>query len=144
MLNGHQDRALLGIGLMLGAYFLFSFIDASAKWLGQLGLPALQLAFMRYFGHFVISTGLVGCLVAACASSFLSSWSGDVQRGLADGLNRSEFFAVTYLPLTDFNHLFSAGHHLFSVWPLLGGGSHPQMVRRHAGLFWCCCGDPPF
>ena len=46
--NGHQDRALLGIGLMLFAYFLFSFIDASAKWLGTLGLPALQLAFMRY------------------------------------------------------------------------------------------------
>ena len=36
--NGHQDRALLGIGLMLFAYFLFSFIDASAKWLGTLGL----------------------------------------------------------------------------------------------------------
>ena len=54
MLNGHQDRALLGIGLMLGAYLLFSFIDVSAKWLGLLGLPALQLAFMRYFGHFLI------------------------------------------------------------------------------------------
>ena len=36
--NSHQDRALLGIGLMLLACLSLSFIDASAKWLGTLGL----------------------------------------------------------------------------------------------------------
>ena len=34
--NSHQDRALLGVGLMLLA--CLPFIDASAKWLGMLGL----------------------------------------------------------------------------------------------------------
>ena len=36
--NSHQDRVLLGIGLMLLACLSLSFIDASAKWLGTLGL----------------------------------------------------------------------------------------------------------
>ena len=36
--NSHQDRALLGVGLMLLACLPLSFIDASAKWLGTLGL----------------------------------------------------------------------------------------------------------
>ena len=56
----YQDNVRLGIFLMLAAYTLFSFIDVGAKWLAVLGLPALQLAFMRYAGHFVISTALVG------------------------------------------------------------------------------------
>ena len=46
--------------LMLVAFLVFSFIDASAKWLSVLSLPALQLAFMRYLPHFVISTALIG------------------------------------------------------------------------------------
>ena len=49
---------MLGIGLMLLAYFCFSNIDTSAKWLAAAGIPAMQLAFMRYFGHFAISFGL--------------------------------------------------------------------------------------
>ena len=123
MLNGHQDRALLGIGLMLGAYFLFSFIDASAKWLGQLGLPALQLAFMRYFGHFVISAGLVG-RSGGGARQFIPAHLGLVMfRGaLLMGSTVLNFFAVTYLPLTlTSTILFSAPIIIcFLSWPLLG------------------------
>jgi drug/metabolite transporter (DMT)-like permease len=55
----NQDLPMLGIGLMLAAYFFISFIDTSAKWLSLAGLPAIQLAFMRYFGHFVISVGII-------------------------------------------------------------------------------------
>ena len=54
-----QDRALFGIILMVIAYLIFSFIDVSAKWLAIAGLPAMQLAFMRYVGHMAISTGLL-------------------------------------------------------------------------------------
>ena len=36
--NSHQARALLGVGLMLLAWPPLSLIDASAKWLGTLGL----------------------------------------------------------------------------------------------------------
>jgi hypothetical protein len=48
-----QDRAQLGIAMMLGAWLLFSFVDTSVKWLVLAGLPAIQLAFMRYVGDFV-------------------------------------------------------------------------------------------
>ena len=41
--------------MMLAAYLTFSFIDTSVKWLVLLGLPAIQLAFMRYAGHFAVS-----------------------------------------------------------------------------------------
>lgn len=46
---------MLGICLVLVAYSWFSFVDASAKWLVILGYPVIQLAFMRYAAHFVIS-----------------------------------------------------------------------------------------
>ncbi len=53
------DLPRLGIVLMLTAWLLFSVVDLGAKWLAVAGLPAFQLAFMRYFGHFVISTGVI-------------------------------------------------------------------------------------
>lgn len=55
-----EDRAGLGIVMMLAAWFFFSMIDTSVKWLVLAGLPAFQLAFMRYFAHFFISLWLVG------------------------------------------------------------------------------------
>lgn len=54
-----EHRPRLGIALMLAAWFFFSIVDTSAKWLVIFGLPAVQLAFMRYFGHLVISTVFV-------------------------------------------------------------------------------------
>lgn len=52
---GIEDRARLGISMMLLAWLMFSFVDTSAKWLGMMALPAAQIAFFRYLGHFVIS-----------------------------------------------------------------------------------------
>lgn len=49
---------LVGIIMILIANFLFSFVDTGAKWLAILGMSALQIAFMRYVAHFVISMGL--------------------------------------------------------------------------------------
>ncbi len=52
------DRAGLGILMMLTAWAFFSLVDTSVKWLVIAGLPALQLAFVRYAGQFVITLGL--------------------------------------------------------------------------------------
>ncbi len=54
-----EDRPQVGILLMLAAWFLFALVDVSAKWLVLAGFPALQLVFMRYAGHFVISVGVI-------------------------------------------------------------------------------------
>lgn len=91
----------MGIGLMLLAYFVFSFIDTSAKWLALLGLPALQLSFMRYVGHFVISL----CLIAQGGfdlNRFLTEkMLLVVLRGaLLMGSTVLNFIAIRYLPLS--------------------------------------------
>ncbi|WP_171128558.1 MULTISPECIES: DMT family transporter [unclassified Ruegeria] len=53
------DLPRLGILMMLLAWLAFSIVDLGAKWLAVAGIPAFQLAFMRYAGHFVISLGVV-------------------------------------------------------------------------------------
>jgi drug/metabolite transporter (DMT)-like permease len=114
---------MLGIGLMLVAWLVFSCIDTSAKWLALAGIPALQLSFMRYAGHFVISLVLIGrggmrpgrfasrhlLLVIVRATSLMT----------ATVLN---FIAVRYLPLTlTSTILFSAPIIICALsWPLLG------------------------
>lgn len=112
----------MGIVLMLVAYFIFSFIDTGSKWLGLLGLPAIQLAFMRYVGHFAISTSLIG------AGGFtLDRFSCDkpwlvvlraVSLMVATVLN---FIAIQYLPLSlTATILFSAPIIICALsWPLL-------------------------
>jgi len=57
--RANQDRARLGIIMMLCAYLMFALIDTSVKWLVLAGLHAFQLSFMRYVGHFAISMSLI-------------------------------------------------------------------------------------
>lgn len=57
--KSNADLPRLGIVLMLIAWLLFSLVDLGAKWLAVAGIPAFQLAFMRYAGHFVISIGVI-------------------------------------------------------------------------------------
>ncbi len=99
--QANQDRVALGIGLMLCAYFLFSGVDASVKWLSGLGFAALQLAFMRYAGHVVLSV-----LMIARDGVSLSRFGADepgwvILRALMILLSTVlNFFAIRYLPLT--------------------------------------------
>ena len=50
----HYGRGIL---LVLLANLLFSFVDASTKWMIGAGLVVFQLAFMRYAVHFLITGG---------------------------------------------------------------------------------------
>ena len=121
--KANEDNPRAGIILMLFAFFVFSLIDVNAKWLALLGLPALQLSFMRYIGHFVISTALI-----SRGGFDLSRFGTDhlalvIIRGfllmLSTVLN---FIAVLYLPLTlTSTILFSAPIMICALsWPLLG------------------------
>ena len=118
-----EDKPLVGIILMLFAYFGFSCIDVSAKWLGVLGLPALQLSFMRYAGHFCISSGIIlkgGVEFSRFGTDhlFLVLVRGFLLM-LSTILN---FIAVQYIPLTlTSTILFSAPIMICALsWPLLG------------------------
>ena len=122
-ISAREDRALYGIMLMLAAYLLFSCIDTGAKWLALLGLPALQLSFMRYVGHFVISTSILsaeGFSLRKISTPYLGL---AILRAsclmIATILN---FIAVNYLPLTlTATILFSSPIIICLLsWPLLG------------------------
>ncbi len=96
-----EDRAGLGIALMLAAWFLFSLVDTSVKWLVLAGLPALQLAFMRYIGHFFLSVGAV-LRGGADLERFKTERLGLVlfRAYLLTASTAFNFIALNYLPLT--------------------------------------------
>jgi drug/metabolite transporter (DMT)-like permease len=119
----YQDNVRFGILLMLAAYALFSFIDAGAKWLALLGLHSAQLAFMRYIGHFAISTALVGrggFTLSRYTSPHLKLVM--LRGALLMGSTVFNFFAIRWLPLTlTSTILFSAPIFICLLsWPLLG------------------------
>ncbi|MEN3792057.1 DMT family transporter [Fulvimarina sp. MAC3] len=99
--KANEDRVVLAVGMMLLAYLGFSGIDTSAKWLGTVGLPALQIGFMRYFVHFVISTGLIA-KDGIHIDRFRSERFGLVllRSAFLAASTCANFFAVRYLPLT--------------------------------------------
>ncbi len=121
--KANEDRALFGIGLMLIAYLAFSFIDTSVKWLAIAGLPALQLAFMRYAAHFLISLAII--LRGGFSKQRFTTNRPVlvVVRGSLIMLSTVfNFFAVRYLPLTlTSTILFSSPLIVCALsWPLLG------------------------
>lgn len=118
-----QDRAALGIAMTLAAYAFFSIIDTSVKWLVLAGLPAFQLAFMRYAPHFIISTVLV-LRQGVSWSSFQTDHLGLVlARGfLLASATLFNFITLNYLSLTVTGSImFSAPIIVCALsWPLLG------------------------
>jgi len=121
--RANEERPLAGIILMLFAFFGFSLIDVNAKWLALLGLPALQLSFMRYVGHFVISIVLISRGGLDISRFGTDHWFLVLLRAfllmMSTVLN---FLAVQYLPLTlTATILFSAPIMICLLsWPLLG------------------------
>lgn len=121
--KANEDKPLAGIVLMLFAFFMFSLIDVNAKWLALLGLPALQLSFMRYIGHFVISTVMIFRGGAELSRFGTDHWFLVLLRGFLLMMSTvMNFIAVQYLPLTlTSTILFSAPIMICALsWPLLG------------------------
>ena len=121
--RAQQDRAALGIAMTLGAYAFFSLIDTSVKWLVLAGLPAFQLAFMRYLPHFIISTVLV-LRQGVSWSNFQTEHLGLVlfRAFLLASATLFNFITLKYLSLTVTGSImFSAPIIVCALsWPLLG------------------------
>ncbi len=96
------DRVSLAIAMMLVAYFLFATLDTSIKWLLGLGFSALQLAFLRYAGHFVVSLGEAALKGGAQAVRVPQGYFGlVVLRGsLLASATVGNFIVLKFLPLT--------------------------------------------
>jgi len=100
--RAREDNPGRGIALMLLAYALFACTDTSVKWLSLAGIPAMQLAFMRFSVHLALSTGPM------VTSSDHSGWTAPRAQALAM-LGRgalllvsttTNFLALRYLDLT--------------------------------------------
>ena len=96
-----DQRAGLGIVMMLIAWAFFSMTDTSVKWLVLASLPALQLAFMRYFVALILSIGNGFARGEMCQSLNRGDLALLLLRGsllvVATLLN---FIALNYLPLS--------------------------------------------
>ena len=85
---------------MMGAFFMFSVMDTSAKWLVSAAIPALQVAWLRYFGHLVVALAVYAPKQGV---SLLRSSNPRIQCFRALFLLVStvlNFTALQYLPLT--------------------------------------------
>lgn len=99
--QSNADLPRLGIMLMLGAWLFFSVVDTGAKWLAVAGIPAFQLAFMRYASHFAISIAVIakgGVTVDRFRTDHL--WQLVTRSLLLISATLSNFYALQFLPLT--------------------------------------------
>jgi drug/metabolite transporter (DMT)-like permease len=95
------DLPRLGIMMMLAAWLFFSMVDTGAKWLAVAGIPAFQLAFMRYASHFVISIAIIA-KGGIDADRFKTDhlWQVVSRALLLVSATLSNFYALQFLPLT--------------------------------------------
>ncbi|KKB81354.1 hypothetical protein VW35_03840 [Devosia soli] len=94
------ERRLLGIGLAFAAYVMFTGIDSSAKWLGLVGIAAIQIVFLRYAVHLALVAAIH---LPRHGRSLVRTGSLRLQSLRALTLLAStgcNFVAVQYLPLT--------------------------------------------
>ncbi|MBV2359480.1 DMT family transporter [Thalassococcus sp. CAU 1522] len=86
--------------MTLAAYLCFAFVDVPVKWLVLTGLPAVQLAFMRYAPHFAISTLLL--LKSGGMAAFRCPMMGLVllRGALLASATLFNFITLNYLSLT--------------------------------------------
>ncbi|WP_371153254.1 DMT family transporter [Jannaschia sp. 2305UL9-9] len=96
-----EDNARKGIALMLLAYMLFSFTDTTVKWLSVAGIPAMQMAFMRFSTHLVLSTGpMLGKDHSGFTAPRNLALAMLARGGLLLVSTVSNFIALAYLDLT--------------------------------------------
>ncbi|MBX2880856.1 MAG: DMT family transporter [Granulosicoccus sp.] len=86
--------------LMLGAFACFSCMDTSAKWLVGAAIPALQVAWLRYMGHFILN-----CLIYLPRHGVGIAHSNSprlqfLRSGFLFTSTVLNFTALQYLPLT--------------------------------------------
>jgi drug/metabolite transporter (DMT)-like permease len=95
-----EERRLIGIGLALFGYLMFSVIDSCAKWLSLSGMPAMEVVFVRYAGQFLLVLALFAPVRGARLVVTRRPWI-EIVRGLCLlGSTICNFIAITVIPLT--------------------------------------------
>ena len=124
---GTSSRPLIGIGLMLTAMAVLPFLDVIAKYLGQQGVPVLQIVWARLFFGAMLTmpfalriAGVRGLmpnmpLMHAVRASFIIAATAFF------------FWALHYLPIADTLAIFF-------VQPLIVTLLSPVMLGEHVGI----------
>lgn len=90
----------MGIALAIAAYLMFAGIDSSAKWLGLVGISAVQIVFLRYAIHLLLVAAIH---LPRHGRGLVRTGSLKLQALRAMtllGATVCNFLAVQYLPLT--------------------------------------------
>ncbi|MBP0481677.1 DMT family transporter [Sagittula salina] len=116
-----EERTGTGVLLMVLAVGFFTCIDSSAKLLILAGLPALQVVFARYFGHFVLAVALFG-LRDPSAFRSRAPMKQLLRSLFLLGSTILNFTALQYLPITVTTTIMFAGPIVITLLavPLLG------------------------
>ncbi|MEM8868771.1 MAG: DMT family transporter [Pseudomonadota bacterium] len=127
-LRPREDRLTAAVLILFGAFFCFTLIDSSAKWLVAAGLPALQVVFIRYAGHFLVA--IAWFLPMEGIGVFRSNAPGIqiARAAMLMGGTTLNFIALAYLPLTITTAIFFAAPVLVSLLaiPILGEQIGPR------------------
>ncbi len=104
-----EPRTRAGLITMLVAVIFFTCIDTSAKWLILAGIPALQVVFVRYFGHLLLALALY--LPQEGLDLVKSTdWKRQLLRSFfLLGSTILNFSALKYLPITLTTSIMFAG-----------------------------------
>ncbi len=123
----HVHRPLLGIALMLAAMIIFPFLDVVAKFLGQQGVPVIEIVWARlFFGMLLTAPILVwqnGMAALVPSESALN-----VCRGTLIVVSTLMFFgALRYQGIAETLAIYF-------IQPLCVTALAPMFLREHVGL----------
>ncbi|EPX78676.1 DMT family transporter [Salipiger mucosus] len=104
-----EDKTALGLAFMALAVTGFTCIDSSAKWLIGAGLPALQVVWCRYAGHFLIALLVLAPAEGAGVFRSANPWKQFFRSAFLMGSTMLNFIALSYLPITVTTTIMFAG-----------------------------------
>lgn len=100
MVAPREDKVGLGVAMMALAVLFFTGIDTSAKWLILAGLPALQVVFVRYAVHFLLSLGIFVPKEGVNALRSANPWKEALRALFLLVGTIFNFASLKYLPIT--------------------------------------------
>ena len=109
--------------LILAAFFIFSFIAASGKWLIVAGIAPMQMVFMRYFGHFIISFAILTKNGIKLSNFYTANHYLVILRAFfLFSSTALQFLAFQFLPLTVTSTIEFTAPIIICLlsWPILG------------------------
>lgn len=128
------DRPMYGLGIMCVALALFTSIDTSAKWLILSGLPIMQVVFVRYAGHFVVSVMMFVPREGADAFRSRAPWTQLFRAALLLASTAFNFAALKYLPITVTTAIFFASPIVITILSMMFLGERIGIKRAIAIL----------